>query len=82
MGVDNPLRIMHAFFISSFFITNARLILVKIKQILSNTLRLKFCYLKIVDIFHSRFHPKIIVHILKNKQKTKYVCENEDENEK
>ena len=42
----------------------------KIKQMLSNTLRLNFCYLKIIYILH----PKITVHILKNKQKSKCVC--------
>ena len=32
----------------------------KFKQMLSNTLRLNFCYLKIVHILHLRYHPKII----------------------
>ena len=41
---------------------------------LGNTLRLNFCYLKIIDILHARYHPKIIRHILKNKQKNKCVC--------
>ena len=49
----------------------------------SNTLRQNFSYLKVVHILHSRYHPKIIVHILKNKQivhilknkqKNKYIC--------
>ena len=31
----------------------------KIKQKLSNTLRLNFCYLKIIRFLHSRYHPKI-----------------------
>ena len=57
---------------------------------LSNTLRLNFCYLKIIHILHSHYHPKIIIYILKNKQKDKSVCihdytinrnENEDEND-
>ena len=60
------------------------------KQMLSNTLRLDFCYLmKIIHILNPPYHPKIIGHILKNKQKNKCVCihtinhnENEDENEK
>ena len=39
-------------------------------------------YLKIIHILHSRYHPKIIVHVPKNKQKKKYICKNEDENEK
>ena len=41
---------------------------------LSNTLRLKFCYLKSIHILHPRYHPKIVGHILKNKQKSKWVC--------
>ena len=63
------------FFISNNFITNARLKLAKkVKQILSNTLRLNFWYLKIIRILHPRYHPKIIGHILNNSQKKKYVC--------
>ena len=54
-----------------------------------NTLRLTFCYLKIIDISDPRYHPKLIRHILKNNQKNKCVSiyeiihhnENEDENE-
>ena len=41
---------------------------------LSNTLRLRFCYLKIIYILHQRYHPKVIGHILKSKQKNKCVC--------
>ena len=43
-------------------------------QMLSNTQRLNFCYLKIIHILHARCHPKIIGHILKNKQNNKCVC--------
>ena len=39
----------------------------KIKQMLSNTLRLNFCCLKIIHIFHPRYHPKIIGNKQKNK---------------
>ena len=46
----------------------------KIKQMLSNTPRLNFCYLKIIRILHQRYHAKAIGHILKNKQKSKCVC--------
>ena len=46
----------------------------KIKQMLSNTMRLNFCYLKIIYILPPRLYPKIIGHILKNKQKNKCVC--------
>ena len=35
------------------------------------TLRLNFCYLKIIHILHPLYHPKIIGHILKNKEKNK-----------
>ena len=59
---------IHAFFISNTFISNARLKLAKKEQMLSNTLRLNFCYLKIIHILHSRCHPEII-YILKNKEK-------------
>ena len=46
----------------------------KVKQILSNTLRLNFWYLKIIGILHPRYNPKIIGHVLKKSQKNKYVC--------
>ena len=46
----------------------------KSRQMLSNTLRLNFCYLKIIHILHTRYHPWITGHILKAKQKNKYVC--------
>ena len=39
---------------------------------LSNTLRLNFCYLKVIHILRARYHPKIIWH--KNKLKNKRVC--------
>ena len=42
----------------------------KIKQTLRNTLRLDFCYLKIIRFFYPRYHPKIKGDILKNVQKT------------
>ena len=41
---------------------------------LRNTLKLNFCYLKIIHILYPRYHPIIIWHILKNKQKSKCVC--------
>ena len=46
----------------------------KIKQRLSNTLRLNFCYLKIICFRHPRYHPKRIGHILKNIQKSLSIC--------
>ena len=62
------------FYISNPFISTTMLRLAKIKQMLSNTLRLSLCYLKTIHIFHPRYHPKIIGHTLKNKQKNKCVC--------
>ena len=44
---------------------------------LGNTLRLKICYLKIIQILHICYHPKIMRHILKNKQKNKFACTHE-----
>ena len=43
----------------------------KIKQMVSNKLMLNFSYFKFIHILQPRYHPKIIVHILKNKQKNK-----------
>ena len=40
---------------------------------LSNTPRLKFCYLKIIHIPHPSYYSKIIGDVLKNKQKNKCV---------
>ena len=41
---------------------------------LRNTLRIKFGYLKIIYILHSRYHPKIIGHNLKNKENNNDFC--------
>ena len=65
---------IHAFFISNTFISgtpgwNWQ----KIKQMLSNTLSLNFCYFKSIHILHPRYHPKIIWQILKSKRKHKCV---------
>ena len=40
---------------------------------LSHTLGLNFCYLQITHILRPRYHPIIMGHILKNKQKIKCV---------
>ena len=40
---------IHAIFISNNVISNAKL-------------RLNFCYLKIIQFLHPRYHPKIIEH--------------------
>ena len=69
---------IHAFFISNTFISNARLkskeIKQKIKQMLRSTMRLNYCYLKIIHILHPRYHQKLIGHILKHKKENKCVC--------
>ena len=52
------------FFISNTFISNAQLKLAKIKQKLSNTLRINFHYLTIICFLHLRYHPEIIGDIL------------------
>ena len=54
-----------------FFISNT--LRQKIKQMLSNTLRLNFWHPKNIGILHPGYHL-IIRHILKNKQKNKHVC--------
>ena len=42
---------------------------------LSNTVRLNFCYLKVIHILHQRYHQKVMaVHILKTNQENKAVC--------
>ena len=41
---------------------------------LCNTLKLDFCHLKIIHVVHRPYHPKIIGHILKNKQNNKFAC--------
>ena len=41
---------------------------------LSNTLRLNFCYLEIIHILHQCYHRKIIGRTLEKKQKNKCGC--------
>ena len=62
------------FLISNTFISNAKLKLAKIKQMLSNTLRLNFWHPKTIGILHPRYHLTITGHILKNEQKNKHAC--------
>ena len=58
------------FFINSTFVSNARLKLAKIKQKVSNTLRLNFCFLKIARFLHPSYHSKrdILGGILKKRR--------------
>ena len=69
------------------FISNAKLKLAKFKQILSNTLRLNFCYLKIIHILHPHSRLKIMEHSEKQAKEQLRIHTinhngNEDENEK
>ena len=41
---------------------------------LSNSLRMNFCYLKNIHILHPRYHPEAIGQFLKNQQNIKCVC--------
>ena len=59
--------------ISNTFLSHAKLKLANNQVNVSNTLRPKLCCLKIIHILHLRYHPKILGHILKNKQKNKFV---------
>ena len=59
------------FYISNTFISQ------KIKQKLSNTLRLNFCFLKIIGFLNPRYDPKVIGDIQKELAKRSYVCFNE-----
>ena len=43
------------------------------KQATSNTLKLNFCFLKIISFLHTCCHSKIVGHTLKNVQKNKWV---------
>ena len=61
------------------FISNTRLKLAKNQANAKQPLKLNFCYLKIIDILHPYYHPKIIGDSLKNKQKNKSVCIHEIE---
>ena len=63
----------------------------KIKQLLSNTLSLNFCYLKIIHILYPSYRLKIIKYIIKKDKRTSVSVftrlhvnpnVNEDENEK
>ena len=76
-----------ACFVSNTFISNARLKLAKNQANAKQHPEAKLLSLENYSHSSSRYHPKIIGHILKNKQKNKCACiytinhnENEDEN--
>ena len=65
------------FFIRNTFrnaLSNPRLKLAKINQMLSNTLRLNFYYLKIIHIFHPRYNLGVMGHVLGNGRWGQCVC--------
>ena len=73
---------LHAFFNKQHFYNQRQAeIGKKIKQKISNTLRLNFCYLKIVYSPHPRYHPKIIGDILKMYKKKQGHMINDNKNE-
>ena len=47
------------------------------KQMLNNTLRLNIWFSKIIHVLDPGYLPRIIGHVLKNKQNNKYVCNHE-----
>ena len=67
--------VTYFFYISSTFISNARLKLAKTQA--NAKKMLSICFLKIIHILQTRYHPKIMGHILKNKRNNKCVCINE-----
>ena len=73
---DKKIQELYAFFASKTLISNVRLKSGKIKQMLSNSRELNFCYLKIIHNLHPRYHPKTIGHALKGTlmQIWKYSC--------
>ena len=69
--------------------SNTSLKLVKNQANAKQHIEAKLLLFEIIHILHPRYHPKVIMHILKNRQKIKCVCirtinhnENENENEK
>ena len=61
---------VHSFFIYSAFISNARLKLEKNQANAKQHLEAELLLFEIIHILHSRYHLKIVGHILKNK----YFC--------
>ena len=60
---------LHAFFISNTFINMSSWNWQKIKQKLSNTVKLNFCFLKFIHFHHASYLPKSAGDNLKNIQK-------------
>ena len=80
IGKFKKKMLIHAFFISNSFLRSTRL---KPARNQANAKQHPETELLLFDIYwHSCYHPKIVVDILQNKQKKKYACKNEEENEK
>ena len=62
-----------------FYISNARLKLAKNEVNAEQHPEAELLQFENYSYSSSPYHPKRIVHILKNKQKEKYVCKNENE---
>ena len=81
-------QLLHAFFYKQHFYKQHKAeIGKKIEQKLSKTMRLNFCYLKIICFLHPRYDPKIIGDIIKMYKKQVHLFKggymiNEVENEK
>ena len=66
--------IIHAFFISNIFISNARLKLAKSQANAKQNPEAELLVFEIIHIFYQRYDPKVLGYILKNKQKNNCVC--------
>ena len=73
---------VHTFFTSNTFISNARIKLAKNQANAKQHPEAELLLFENYSHSSSMLSSKIIVHILTNKQKKKYVCKNEDKNEK
>ena len=62
------------FFISNSFIRNARLKLIKNQANVKQHPEAELLVFENYSHLHPRYHPKMIGHFLKNKQKNKWVC--------
>ena len=69
----NTNRVTYFFYISSTFICRLKLA----KNQANAKKMLNICFLKVIHILHTRYHLKIMGHILKNKRNNKCVCTNE-----
>ena len=62
------------FFIINTFISNARLKLAKSQANAKQNPEAELLVFEIIHIFHQRYNPKALGHILKNKQNNRCIC--------